>query len=221
MSGAVPFDPGPGQTLVMSIRHGLTRLNRDRRVGGRLDEPLIEEGRAQAREAAVRFAGTPVDVVVTSPLARAIETAELVTGLPRGSFEVDELCTERSFGQMEGADPDDVPVRFPHVKYLRIGHIGYSLNPPGGESFDALHERAHRFVDGLLTRHGGKRVAVFSHQNFMQQLHAVFRGLDPYHALEFDILNCELNAFRLGAGGELLEQATVQLVPAAGDHPSF
>jgi broad specificity phosphatase PhoE len=221
VSGAVPFDAGPGDTVVMTIRHGLTVLNRDRRIGGRIDVPLIAAGRAQAEEAAVAFVGTPVDVVVTSPLRRAIETAELVTGRPAETFEVDELCTERSFGEMEGVDPAEVPVRHPHVKYLRIDDVAYSLNPTGGESFDALQERAHRFVDGLLARHAGRWIAVFSHQNLMQQLHGVLRGQDPFHALEYDILNCELNAFRLGQDGALLEDVTVQLVPSAADHPSF
>jgi len=213
--------PGPGETVLMTVRHGLTELNRDKRVGGRIDVPLIDEGRAQAREAAQRFAGMPLDIVVTSPLTRSIETAELVTGWSRDRLEVDEGCIERSFGEMEGMDPAEVPVCFPHVRYLRIGHIGYSLNPPGGESFDALHDRAHRFLHGVLKRHEGTNVAVFSHQNFLQQLHAVIRVQDAYRALETDILNCELNGFRLGPGAGLLEEATVQLVPSAGDHASF
>ena len=221
MSGVLPFEAEAGQTVVMTVRHGLTELNRDKRVGGRIDVPLIDEGRAQAREAGSRFAGTPLDVVVTSPLVRAVETAELVTGWSYERLEIDEGCTERSFGQMEGIDPSEVPERFPHVKYLQIEHMGYSLNPPGGESFDTLHERAHRFLEGTLSRHAGVSVAVFSHQNFLQQLHAAIRGHDPYHALEFDILNCELNAFLLGNDGALVREATVQLVPSSGDHASF
>lgn len=217
----VRFEVAEGDTVVMTVRHGLTVLNRDRRVGGRIDVPLIDEGREQARAAAEAFAGTRVDVAVTSPLQRAVETAEIVLGWPRERLEIDEGCTERSFGLMEGIDPAVVPERFPHVKYLRIGDVGYSLNPPGGESFDALHERAHRFVEALSSRHRGRSIAVFSHQNFLQQAHAVFRGEDPYHALERDLLNCELNAFHLGPHGDLLADACVQLVPAAAAHPSF
>lgn len=212
---------GPGETLISTVRHGLTELNRDKRVGGRIDLPLIDEGRRQAQEARRGFDGTLFDVIVSSPLGRALDTAEIVTGWPPERIEIDELCTERSFGEMEGIDPADVAARFPHVKYLRIEHIGYSLNPPGGESFDALHERAHRFRDALLERHGGKRILVFSHQNFMQQLHGVLRGMDPYESLEHDILNCELNQFHLAADGSLIAHRTVQLVPFAADHPSF
>jgi broad specificity phosphatase PhoE len=210
-----------GETLIATIRHGLTSLNRDRRVGGRIDVPLVEEGRRQAEEARERLRGMEFDVVVSSPLVRAIETARIVTGWPLERIEIDERCTERSFGAMEGIDPAEVPVRFPHVKYLHIGHIAYSLNPPGGESFDALHERAHRFLTDLLARHRGRRILVSSHQNFLQQLHGVLRGMDPYHALEYDILNCELNRFYLDGDGTLRWHVSEQLVPSAADHPSF
>jgi probable phosphoglycerate mutase len=211
----------PGQTLLSTVRHGLTELNRDQRVGGRIDVPLIDDGREQALEAAATFAGTPFDVVVSSPLQRSIETASIVTGLPPAAVEVDELATERSFGDMEGIDPAQVPQRYPQVRYHRVGHIGYSLNPPGGEPFEDLQARAGRFLDGLLTRHGGKRILLFSHQNFLQQLHGVILGLGPIEALENDILNCELNRFYLAADGSLLAHQKVQLCATAARYPSF
>ncbi|MDQ3944232.1 MAG: histidine phosphatase family protein [Actinomycetota bacterium] len=212
---------GPGETLLSTVRHGLTQLNRDKRVGGRIDVPLIDEGRKQAQEAAATFAGTPFDVIVSSPLQRSIETASTVTGLPPEAIEVDELSTERSFGGMEGIDPAEVPRRFPEVRYHRVGHVGYSLNPPGGEPFDELQARARRFLEGLLARHGGKRIVVFSHQNFLQQLHGVLLGLDPIGALQRDILNCELNRFHLAADGSLVVHDTVQLCATAARYPSF
>jgi ribonuclease H / adenosylcobalamin/alpha-ribazole phosphatase len=213
--------PAPGETLVSTIRHGLTELNRDRRVGGRIDVSLIPEGRQQAEEAAATLAGTPFDVVVSSPLQRSIETASLVTGLSPEAMEIDDLCTERSFGKMEGIDPTEVPRRYPEVRYLRIGHIGYSLNPPGGEPFEDLQARARRFLEGLLGRHGGRRILVFSHQNFLQQLHGVLFGLDHLESLRHDILNCELNQFLLAADGSLGSHRSVQLCASAARYPSF
>jgi broad specificity phosphatase PhoE len=214
-------DLGPGETLVTTVRHGLTELNRDKRVGGRIDVPLIPVGRRQAEEARAAFAGTPFDVVVSSPLRRSIETAVIVAGAAPQDVEIDELCTERSFGRMEGVDPADVPTRHPEVRYLRIGDVGYSLNPPEGESFPDLHARAGRFLDGLLARHGGKRVLVFSHQNFLQQLHGVLLGLDPFVSLDRDILNCELNQFHLGSDGTVKGHHAVQLCGSAARYPSF
>lgn len=212
----------PRETLLFTLRHGVTELNRDKRVSGQtLDVPLLPEGVGQAEEARERFAGTPLDLVISSPLARAMQTAEIVTGLPREAIEIDPLATERSFGQMEGLTRAQVESRFPEVRYLQIGHIGYSLNPPGGEPFPALHDRARRLLQRLLQRHPGRRILVSSHQTFLQQLHGVLRGLDPFETLQHDILNLELNLFHLNAQGRLISHRRELLAPQATQYPSF
>jgi len=210
-----------GETLLSTVRHGLTELNRDKRVGGRVDVPLIEEGRRQAREARETFDGTPFDVVVSSPLFRALETAEIVAGTRRGDIVIEELCTERSFGEMEGLAAALVRERLPQVRYTRIGDIDYSLNPPGGETFEELHERARRFLEYVLESHGGRKVLLFAHENFLQQLHGAIRGLGPMGSLEQGILNCELNQFRLGPDGSLISHDRMELCSSASEYPSF
>ncbi len=210
-----------GQTLLYTLRHGLTELNRSKRTGGRLDAPLIEEGRRQAEEARENFAGTPLDVVISSNLQRAVETATIVTGWPRARIVIEEEAVERSFGEMEGLTQEEIRERFPSVVYLPVEHVRYSLNPPGGESFEALRARARRFLEHTLQTHPGRRILVSSHQNFMQQLHGELRGLDPYAALLFDILNLELNQFHLGTDGRVLSHRVYHLCPDASKYPSF
>jgi broad specificity phosphatase PhoE len=211
----------PGQTLLYTLRHGLTELNRSRRTGGRLDVPLIDVGRQQAQDARAAFEGTTIDVVIASSLRRAIETAEIVTGRTRDQILIDDLAVERSFGEMEGLTQDEIREKFPFVIYVPIDHIRYSLNPPGGESFEALRARARAFLTRTLAAHRGKRVLVSSHQNFMQQLHGELRGMDPYASLRYDIVNLELNQFHLDAGGRLIQHRVYYLCPDASKYPSF
>ena len=211
-----------GDTLIYTLRHGLTELNRDKRIGGQsLDVPLLPEGVNQAEEARARFAGTPVDIVISSPLRRAVHTAEIVTGWSREAIILDALCMERSFGRLDGFTRPQVEAQYPEVRYLEIGHIGYSLNPPDGEPFPALQARAREFLRGMLGRHRGRRVLVSSHQNFLQQMHGVIREIDPFDALRTDILNLELNLFHLDARDRLRTGHKVQLAPSAARHPSF
>jgi len=210
-----------GQTLLSTLRHGLTELNRSQRTGGRLDVPLVEVGRQQAQDARAVFEGTPVDVVIASSLRRAIETAEIVTGWPRARLVIDDLAIERSFGEMEGLTQDEIREKFPMVIYVPIEHVRYSLNPPGGESFETLRARARTFLTRTLAAHRGKRVLVSTHQNFMQQLHGELRGIDPYAALRTDIVNLELNQFHLDADGRLISHRVVRLCPDASKYPSF
>lgn len=211
----------PNEILISTIRHGLTELNRSKRTGGRTDVSLIEEGREQALAACATFAGTPFDVAYASSLKRASETAKIIAGVEPPVLQIDDLCIERSFGKMEGLTRAQIMEQLPEVKYIPIGHVHYSLNPPGGETFAELHERARRFLEKILTKHRGQRVLVFSHQNFMQQLHGVMRGLDPMQSLEYDILNCELNQFHLVADGKLIAYQTFQLCQNANAFPSF
>lgn len=211
----------PGQTLLHTLRHGLTELNRSKRTGGRLDVPLLDVGRQQAEEARGNFNSAPLDVVIASSLRRAIETANIVTGWGRDRMIIDDLAIERSFGQMEGLTQDEIRERFPFVVYLPIQHVRYSLNPPGGESFEVLRARARAFLEKTLRAHRGRRILVSSHQNFMQQLHGELRGLDPYASLSDDILNLELNQFHLDADDRLLSHRVYHLCPDASKYPSF
>lgn len=211
----------PGHTLLYTLRHGLTELNRSKRTGGRLDAPLIEEGRRQAEEARTNFDGTRLDVVISSSLQRAIDTARIVTGWDRERILIDDLAVERSFGEMEGLTQDEIRVRFPFVIYVPIEQVRYSLNPPGGESFEVLRARARAFLTKALEGHRGRRILISSHQNFMQQLHGELRGLDPYAALRYDIINLELNQFHLDDGGRLLHHRVYHLCPDASRYPSF
>ena len=211
----------PGDTLISTLRHGLTELNRDKRVGGHTDVPLLEVGRQQAEEAHANFEGTPFDLVISSPLQRAIETALIVTGVARQDLIIEPLCTERFFGEMEGLTRPQVEERFPQIVYLQIGHIGNSLNPPGGESYEALRGRAAQFLDKVLAQHSGRRIVISSHQAFMQQLHGLLWGRDPFDSLRVDLLNLELNQFQLGPQRKLIQHQKVHLIPDAQKYASF
>lgn len=212
---------GPGETLLMTLRHGLTELNRDKRVGGHTDVPLLEEGRRQAETARQAFAGTPVDAVISSPLRRAIETATIVTGLAADQLLLDPLCIERFFGRMEGLTRAEVEAQFPQVIYLQMGHIGYSLNPPGGEFYEVLRARAEQFLTQTLADHAGRRILVSSHQAFLQQVHGALLERDCFDSLRLDIFNLELHVFHLAADRLLLGHQEIFLVPDADQHASF
>lgn len=210
-----------GDTLISTIRHGLTELNRDKRVGGHTDVPLLEVGRQQAQEARSNFSETPFDLVISSPLRRAIETALIVTGVAQADLIIEPLCIERFFGEMEGLTRPQVEERFPQVVYLQIGRIGNSLNPPGGESYEALRRRAEQFLDQVLADHSGRRIVISSHQAFMQQLHGLLLGRDPYDSLRVDLLNLELNQFHLDPLRKLIQHQRVYLIPDAQKYASF
>ena len=82
-------------------RHGQTNLNKQKLMQGLTDEPLNENGRAQAREAGKQTEGVHFDAVYASPLGRAIETASLIGHVDPAEVIVDPRIIEVDFGKYE------------------------------------------------------------------------------------------------------------------------
>lgn len=84
------------------IRHGRTRWNDESRIQGREDIPLSPEGLRQSAECAQGFRGIKLSAVLTSPLSRAVETAELIAAAAGAPVIEEPDLTERDFGSVSG-----------------------------------------------------------------------------------------------------------------------
>jgi len=137
------------------VRHGETDWNRQGKFQGIQDIPLNEEGRRQARTLAGAW-GWPADTLVSSPLGRARETAQILgatLGLPvEGLFD---LLVERDYGQASGLTLEERRLRFPE------GPI------PGSETPEAIQARATRFLDMVVDSYPGRSVVAVSHGGFI------------------------------------------------------
>jgi 2,3-bisphosphoglycerate-dependent phosphoglycerate mutase len=150
------------------VRHGQTAWNAERRFQGHADVTLSEAGRAEARALAKRLRDEPVTALYSSPLRRALETAEIVASVVGVPVRSDERLREIDVGSWQGLTRDDVETRFPdgYRRWLG-GEPGWN----GGEPYDELAARvlpalldlAQRHEDGLVVAvtHGGPmRVAL-------------------------------------------------------------
>lgn len=154
---------GTPTTLTLA-RHGATDYSLEKRFSGSggVDLPLndlgFEQGRALAAELAKRGEGR---VIVSSPLLRTQQTAELIaqaTGLP---IEIDEDFAECSFGDWDGHTFTAVRDQWPQELADWLADI--SVAPPGGESFEACARRVRRGLQRVLEHHGGQNVIVVAH----------------------------------------------------------
>ncbi|MDQ0662049.1 putative phosphatase [Arthrobacter ulcerisalmonis] len=145
-------------TTFALIRHGQTDWNAQRRLQGATDIPLNHVGRGQARDAVAVLAPYEWDAIVSSPLSRAAETADLIAeglGLTV-SRRVPEL-TERSFGPAEGMQAG------PELDALRI---------PGGfkgaESEGEAADRGLAALEALAEEFRGQRLLVVTHGTLLR-----------------------------------------------------
>lgn len=154
-------------TRLVLLRHGQTALSAQRRYSGRGDPPLSDIGLRQAKAAAHRLAqpdsvAAGTRAVLCSPLARARQTADEVAAALGVSVMPVAGLIETDFGGWEGLTFAEAAARDPerHRHWLSDP----TATPPGGESFQQVHERVRAVLDELiLTAYAGSTVMVVSH----------------------------------------------------------
>lgn len=200
---------------LITVRHAATMWSQEKRIAGRVDVPLAS-GAIQEAEAARTVLDTfHFDRVLSSPLSRALDTAVYCTGWPAAKITVTGGCVERDYGRLQGLSPVEVQNVRPRVRYVRVGSIRHSLNPPDGESIEQLRTRAAAFYAQVLDCYFGACVVLFSHYAFLQQFHGVLLGIDPYNALALDVRNLELSVFEFEANGAVRRRAVRRLIKGA------
>ncbi|RAX49102.1 histidine phosphatase family protein [Arthrobacter sp. AQ5-05] len=138
-------------TLVL-VRHGETAWNAEGRLQGQTDIPLNDLGREQAHVVGQELGSGSWDVLVSSSLERAVETAELI-GQNLGLALTEKLdgLQERNYGQAEGE-----LVR--HLPRERIDQLLQSAEPE-----DAVATRGLAVLHELIQRHEGRNIIAVAH----------------------------------------------------------
>jgi probable phosphoglycerate mutase len=148
------------------IRHGQTDWNRDDKLQGSSDIPLNDAGREQAHEAARALAAAGTwHAVVSSPLSRARETAEIIArdlGLELGPSYPDLI--ERDYGALEGTSSSAAVAAHPHRDY------------PGAETLDEVATRGRRAMNEIADAYGEQQVVVVAHGTLIRYTLASLAG---------------------------------------------
>jgi len=166
------------------VRHGRTAWNEEGRFQGLTDVPLSAAGRADAeanaRRIASHLAGLGVGAtkarLVSSPLARCLETAEILAahlGIPGVQVGCDDRLAEAGFGRWEGLTTHEVKSLFPEERRARKADR-WSFAPGGGESYADLQTRMKLFTDNLAP--DGVSIVV-SHSGNLRVMIGMLEGL--------------------------------------------
>ena len=186
-------------TRLVVVRHGRTEWNRVERFRGRADIKLDEVGIKQAEAAAARIAEWQVLAVYSSPLRRALTTAEILAH-PLG-LEVKLLpgIIDIDYGEWQGLSPAEAAAKDGglYSKWLESPH---KVKFPGGESLAEVRERAASAVDGLIAQHPKETVVLVSHKVVCQILILSLLGLDNSHFWQITQDVCAVNLFEVRGG---------------------
>jgi broad specificity phosphatase PhoE len=178
-------------TELLLVRHGETDWNRDRRFQGHANPPLNATGRAQAHALAAELAGEGIELVYTSDLVRARETAEIVAA----RFDADVLLLrelrEIDVGEWEGLTWPEIEERYPEgARSWRERGYGWE----SGESYEQLGERVVAALTRIAADHPEERVLVVGHGGTIRATRAFIEGLSvpESRARSRAIGNCEV-----------------------------
>ncbi|GGR65377.1 putative phosphoglycerate mutase [Nocardioides luteus] len=181
---------GAEATTLVLVRHGVTKHTTTKAFSGGLggdNPPLAQEGREQVLLTAewLRPLADSVDTVITSPVLRTVETAELVAGVLGARIVEEPGFAELEFGTWDGLTFGEVSQKFPEEMKAWMGSP--EVAPPGGESFAECDVRVKEALARVLTDHAGETVVVTSHVSPIKLLVASALGAPLVGAFNMEL----------------------------------
>ena len=161
-------------TKLCLIRHGETAWNTERRLQGHTDIPLNAKGALQARQMAqaLKDINLTFDVLYTSDLKRAADTANAVVELFGVEANVDSAFRERHFGALQGMSTTEAPLLRPDIWQAHISRdLEHDLE--GGESIGQFALRVQNALDKIQQQHSGKTILIVSHGGTLDMMYRI------------------------------------------------
>lgn len=191
------------------MRHGETAWNRQGRVMGRHPVELTDHGREQVA-ATARFAmNIKPDLIVTSPLVRARQTAEIMAAGLGGVEIVEEpAIAEVLYGRWEGMHYHEL-IDDPHYITYRKSPIEHPT--PGGETIPEVQARGVEAVMRTIEAHPGQRVLFISHGDIVRTVLCHFLGLELKYFHRIRVDNAAMSAIQIA--GDFAEVKFLNLIP--------
>jgi phosphoserine phosphatase len=174
---------GPLKTTVYLVRHGVTDWHSAGRVLGQRDVGLNAEGIAQAGRVADALTAASISEVISSPMVRAVQTAELVAERLKVGVARDPRLTDFRVGKWEGMTYSEVSAS---AEYQRFLANPLSERIPGGEDLSQIRERSVAAIEQALEdAPAGESIAIVTHAGIVRVLLAHYLGSNPanYHRL--------------------------------------
>ncbi|MEJ2264273.1 MAG: histidine phosphatase family protein [Anaerolineales bacterium] len=165
-------------TQLVLIRHGETDWNVEGRYQGQADPPLNARGMAQAERLAEELEQTGLEVLYTSPLLRARQTAEIVCedlGIP---LQVEPRLMEIHQGDWQTRLRREIEELYPEV-FRRWEMEPWQVTPPKGEHLMQVQKRVNAAVDEIVTRHTSQTIGIVAHRIPIALIKVRYQGMDP------------------------------------------
>lgn len=168
--------------MIYIVRHGQTDWNFLGRYGGRIDVELNDKGIHQAKEIHEKLKNIKFDIVISSPLIRALKTAQIITS---NEIITDERIIERCNGELEGKLKTEIKEK---INFNDPNEKRYNI-----ENIIDFRKRINSFFEEITRTYKGKNVLVVTHAGVGIYARCFFEG-EPKSGnyLDYKLNNCEI-----------------------------
>ncbi len=157
------------RTRIFLVRHGETHWNLTHRFQGRIDVPLNQEGKRQARALALTLKDEPLLAIYSSPLMRALETARFIKEFhPSTPLFEEEGLTEMDLGEFDGMEAVYWSAHYPDFLKAWRSNPG-NLRMPGGESLQEVQVRAIETLRRIIKLYPSGSTLLLCSHNFVNR----------------------------------------------------
>ena len=184
---------------IILVRHGQTEWNKFERFRGRVDVDLDETGRRQAEAVADKIAQWKVNAIYSSPLKRAMTTAQTVASRLGLTVHSLEGINDMDFGEWQGLPIDEARGKYGALFDLWLYHPE-KLEIPGAETLDDVRKRVVATIDDVMAKHEDQTIALVSHRVVCKVLLCHLLGLDNSHFWQIVQDATAINLFEIWDG---------------------
>lgn len=191
-------------THLYMIRHGQTESNVAGLLHGATDVPLNPYGLKQAERVALRVREmTDLNVMYSSPLQRALQTAQAISRLIELPLHLHPGLAEINFGLVEGSTIAQLAETHPELHQRMLNRDEMDLGWPEGESRREFGQRIEAALDDIINAHRGERVIVVAHGGVIGRATTMLLGNKPGDWESHPIANCSVTHFEIASSGPI------------------
>jgi broad specificity phosphatase PhoE len=188
---------------IILTRHGETDWNVNEVFRGRIDVGLNETGVKQAELLGEYLSEVKIDAVYSSPLKRALKTAEAIAGYHTLEVNIAHGLIDFDYGEWQGLSHREVKDRYQEL-YSDWISLPEQVKMPGGETLEDVRKRAIMVVDDIIEGYGEGRVVLVSHRVVNKVLICAMLGLDNSHFWNIKLDTCGMTSFSYEMGRFIL-----------------
>ncbi|MBQ9673270.1 MAG: histidine phosphatase family protein [Ruminococcus sp.] len=168
-------------------RHGQTDWNKNNKVCGLTDVSLTEKGKEQAKNLAEKLLTENIDIIISSPLKRAVQTGEIISSVIGVPIIIDNRVIEQSYGIYEGVDI--------HNQDFLENKKNFAYKYPGGESMMQVAARVYSLIEEFKLKYQEKNVLVVCHGGVCRIANTYFCDMTNQEFFNFNLPNAEYNKY--------------------------